>query len=139
MSPPSAGTAHWSRLRPSYAISMSDFVVIPVQGSQLDAKQAAWQIKLIKAQERIAGRSILTQCCLRGLKVVLPAPSTPSTATMGRVPRAVIWAAKWSRSAVRRDISCLCGLSKIIFPAGQGALRPCSTQTSSSRTFRPTI
>jgi chromosome partitioning protein len=42
----------------SYAISMSDFVVIPVQGSQLDAKQAARQIKLIKAQERIANRAI---------------------------------------------------------------------------------
>ncbi|SDR63389.1 chromosome partitioning protein [Rhizobiales bacterium GAS113] len=42
----------------SYAISMSDFVVIPVQGSQLDAKQAARQMKLIKAQERIAGRPI---------------------------------------------------------------------------------
>src|SRR5580704_9658810 len=42
----------------SYAISMSDFVVIPVQGSQLDAKQAARQMKLIKAQERIAGRTI---------------------------------------------------------------------------------
>ncbi len=42
----------------SYAISMADFVVIPVQGSQLDAKQAARQMKLIKAQERIAGRTI---------------------------------------------------------------------------------
>ncbi len=42
----------------SYAISMADFVVIPVQGSQLDAKQAARQMKLIKAQERIAGRAI---------------------------------------------------------------------------------
>jgi chromosome partitioning protein len=42
----------------SYAISMSDFVVIPTQGSQLDAKQAARQMKLIKAQERIANRSI---------------------------------------------------------------------------------
>jgi chromosome partitioning protein len=42
----------------SYAISMSDFVVIPLQGSQLDAKQAARQMKLIKAQERIAGRTI---------------------------------------------------------------------------------
>ena len=42
----------------SYAISLSDFVIIPVQGSQLDAKQAARQMKLIKAQERIAGRSI---------------------------------------------------------------------------------
>ena len=42
----------------SYAISLADFVVIPVQGSQLDAKQAARQIKLIAAQERISGRSI---------------------------------------------------------------------------------
>jgi len=42
----------------SYAISMSDFVVIPLQGSQLDAKQAARQMKLIKAQERIAGKTI---------------------------------------------------------------------------------
>ena len=42
----------------SYAISMSDFVIIPVQGSQLDAKQAARQMKLIKAQERIASRVI---------------------------------------------------------------------------------
>jgi chromosome partitioning protein len=41
----------------SYAISLADFVVIPVQGSQLDAKQAARQIKLIAAQERISGRS----------------------------------------------------------------------------------
>lgn len=42
----------------SYAISMSDFVLVPLQGSQLDAKQAARQMKLIKAQERIAGRAI---------------------------------------------------------------------------------
>jgi chromosome partitioning protein len=42
----------------SYAISMSDFVLIPMQGSQLDAKQAARQMKLISAQERIAGRPI---------------------------------------------------------------------------------
>jgi chromosome partitioning protein len=42
----------------SYAISLADFVVIPVQGSQLDAKQAARQIKLIASQERISGRSI---------------------------------------------------------------------------------
>jgi chromosome partitioning protein len=42
----------------SYAISMSDFVIIPVQGSQLDAKQAARQMKLIKAQERMVGRQI---------------------------------------------------------------------------------
>jgi len=42
----------------SYATSMADFVVIPVQGSQLDAKQAARQMKLIKSQEKIAKRHI---------------------------------------------------------------------------------
>jgi chromosome partitioning protein len=42
----------------SYAISRADFVIIPVQGSQLDAKQAARQMKLIRAQERMAGRAI---------------------------------------------------------------------------------
>ena len=47
-----------ANLMVGYAISMADFVVIPVQGSQLDAKQAAGQIKLIASQERISGRSI---------------------------------------------------------------------------------
>ena len=45
-------------LMTSYTIAMSDFVIIPVQGSQLDAKQAARQIKLIKQQERLVGRAI---------------------------------------------------------------------------------
>lgn len=45
-------------LMASYAISMSDFVVIPLQGSQLDAKQAARQMALIKAQERVSRRPI---------------------------------------------------------------------------------
>ena len=47
-----------ANLMVGYAISMADFVVIPVQGSQLDAKQAARQIRLIASQERISGRSI---------------------------------------------------------------------------------
>ena len=42
----------------SYAIAMADLVVIPVQGSQLDARQAARQIGLIKAQERVVKRAI---------------------------------------------------------------------------------
>ncbi len=45
-------------LMASYAISMSDLVVIPVQGSQLDAKQAARQMGLIRAQERASRRKI---------------------------------------------------------------------------------
>jgi chromosome partitioning protein len=42
----------------AYATGMADLVVIPVQGSQLDAKQAARQMRLIKAQEKMAGRPI---------------------------------------------------------------------------------
>src|SRR5262249_31499623 len=42
----------------SYAISLPDLAIVPSQGSQLDAKQAARQTKPIQAQSRIAGRSI---------------------------------------------------------------------------------
>ena len=42
----------------SYAISLADLVVIPVQGSQLDAKQAARQIALLRAQEKVLRRPI---------------------------------------------------------------------------------
>ncbi len=45
-------------LMASYAISMSDFVIVPVQGSQLDARQAARQMALIRSQERAARRKI---------------------------------------------------------------------------------
>jgi chromosome partitioning protein len=36
----------------SYAISRADLVIIPTQGSQLDAKQAARAIKLVEQQEK---------------------------------------------------------------------------------------
>lgn len=42
----------------SYAVAMSDLVIIPVQGSQLDAKQAARQIRLIQGQEKVIKRPI---------------------------------------------------------------------------------
>lgn len=42
----------------SYAISMADFVVVPVQGSHLDARQAVRAIKLIENQERATRRRI---------------------------------------------------------------------------------
>ncbi len=57
----------------SYAVSIADFVIIPVQGSQLDAKQAARQMKLIKAQERIVGRTIpFTVLFTRASPAILP-------------------------------------------------------------------
>lgn len=42
----------------SYAISRSDLVVIPSQGSQLDARQAARAIRLVQQQERAFRRQI---------------------------------------------------------------------------------
>jgi chromosome partitioning protein len=42
----------------AYAISRADLVVIPVQGSQLDAAEAAKAILLIRRQEKAFGRNI---------------------------------------------------------------------------------
>jgi chromosome partitioning protein len=42
----------------AYAISRADLVIIPTQGSHLDAKQASRAIKLIKQQERAFGKKI---------------------------------------------------------------------------------
>jgi len=42
----------------AYAISRADLVIIPTQGSQLDAKEAGKAIKLINQQERAFGKSI---------------------------------------------------------------------------------
>jgi chromosome partitioning protein len=41
-----------------YAMSRADLVIIPTQGSHLDAAEAAKAIKLVKGQERAFGRSI---------------------------------------------------------------------------------
>ena len=42
----------------AYAISRADLVIIPVQGSQLDASEAAKAIRLIRQQEKAFGRQI---------------------------------------------------------------------------------
>jgi chromosome partitioning protein len=42
----------------AYAVSRADLVVIPVQGSQLDAAEAAKAIRLIRQQEKAFGRRI---------------------------------------------------------------------------------
>ncbi len=41
-----------------YAIAISDFVIIPVRGSNPDAKQAFRHMGLLKTQERLIGRAI---------------------------------------------------------------------------------
>jgi len=41
-----------------YAMSRADLVIIPVQGSYLDAAEAAKAIKLVRAQERVFKRPI---------------------------------------------------------------------------------
>ena len=42
----------------SYAVSMADLVLVPMQFSQLDAPKAGSMIRLIKQQERVARRTI---------------------------------------------------------------------------------
>ena len=42
----------------AYAMSRADLVIIPVQGSHLDAAEAAKAIKLVRAQERVFKRTI---------------------------------------------------------------------------------
>src|ERR1035441_7909416 len=42
----------------AYAISRADLVIIPIQGSQLDAAEGAKAIKLIKQQERAFNKTI---------------------------------------------------------------------------------
>jgi len=44
--------------RISFAVSQSDLVLIPVQGSVLDAQEAAKSIKLIKQMSQVANREI---------------------------------------------------------------------------------
>jgi chromosome partitioning protein len=48
-----------SSLTVAYAISAADLVIVPTQGSQLDAKEAARALSLVKTQERTTRRPIL--------------------------------------------------------------------------------
>ena len=47
-----------SSLTVAYAISAADLVIVPTQGSQLDAKEAARALSLVKKQERTSRRTI---------------------------------------------------------------------------------
>ena len=47
-----------SSLTVAYAISAADLVIVPTQGSQLDAKEAARALSLVKKQERTTRRTI---------------------------------------------------------------------------------
>jgi len=55
----------------AYAISRADLVIIPVQGSQLDAAEAAKAVKLIRQQEKAFGRPISHTVLLTRTSTVL--------------------------------------------------------------------
>lgn len=40
------------------AVSQADFVIVPTQGSQLDAEQASRALKVIRQQEKMSGRKV---------------------------------------------------------------------------------
>lgn len=46
------------------AVSQADLVIVPMQGSALDASQAARALKLIKQQEKMSGRAVLNRVLL---------------------------------------------------------------------------
>ena len=60
----------------AYAMSRADLVIIPTQGSQLDAAEAVKAIRLVKSQEKAFKRTIPAIILLR-------APARPS----GRAPK----------------------------------------------------
>jgi chromosome partitioning protein len=45
------------------AVSQADLVVIPMQGSQLDAEQASRAIRVLKQHEKMTGRAVPYGCC----------------------------------------------------------------------------
>ncbi len=69
----------------SYAISLADLVIVPMQGSQLDAKQAARQMKLIRAQERVVGRAIPFAMLLTRTNPAIAAHAAPHRGALRRV------------------------------------------------------
>ena len=50
----------------AYAISRADLAIIPTQGSQLDAAEAAKAVTLIRQQEKAFGRQFLIRCSSHG-------------------------------------------------------------------------
>lgn len=56
----------------SYAIGRADLILIPMQGSQLDANEAAKVIRLIKREERAYKRSIRFAAVLTRTKYITP-------------------------------------------------------------------
>jgi chromosome partitioning protein len=83
------GTAN---LMVGLAVSMADLVIIPVQGSHLDAKEAGHMIQLIRDQERLTERQI------------------PYTVLMTRTNPAIIPGSQKyvERTFIERAIPCLC-------------------------------
>ena len=47
----------WEKL-PGNPVSQADLVIVPTQGSQLDAEQASRALKVIKQQEKMSGRPV---------------------------------------------------------------------------------
>ena len=66
------------------AVSQADLVIVPTQGSQLDAEQASRALKVIKQQEKMSGRPVPYR--------VLLTRTSPAirTRTMGHIQRGLI-------------------------------------------------
>ena len=56
----------------SYATSRADLVIIPTQGSHLDASESAKAIKLVRSQEKAFGRKIPITILFTRTSVAIP-------------------------------------------------------------------
>lgn len=66
------------------AVSQADFVVVPTQGSQLDAEQASRALRVIKQQEKMSGRPVPFAVLLTRTNVAI------RTRTMTHIQRGLI-------------------------------------------------
>lgn len=66
------------------AVSQADFVVVPTQGSQLDAEQASRALRVIRQQEKMSGRTVPFAVLLTRTNVAI------RTRTMTHIQRGLI-------------------------------------------------
>jgi chromosome partitioning protein len=62
-------------LTAAYAISLANFVVIPVRGSHLDARQVARSVAMVRQQERATQRTIPFAILMTGTNPAITPPT----------------------------------------------------------------
>src|SRR5258708_30741665 len=77
----------------SRSIAMSDFVIIPVQASAVDVRQAGKAIRAVKDGEKVAQRSnMLREIPYRVLMTRTPAPGAPVSSVLRQLESELVYA-----------------------------------------------